>query len=605
MSAFVCVFHRDASPVSTVTLEPMMAALQHHGPDGSDALIRGGIALGFQHFRTLPEDKDGEQPILNATDNTAFMFDGRLDNREEIEKALELHRSPPLSDAELAQAAHRRWGDSAFPRLLGPFALLAADLSANRITLARDALGDRTLFYYLNQRRLVVASEPGAVVHHPAVTAQEHPARLAAFFNLEWPADGSSFFQAVNELLPGHCLAVSARTSRLTQYWRLRRSDEYRRWRPQAVQERYRELLDTAVACRLRSNSPVAISLSGGLDSTSIAALACRHRPISAYSFVFDTLPACDERDNIHSVADALGLEYHWLRGDDLYPLADPEFETVSTNSPDANPFGLLKSALYAAAAQRRHRVMLNGDAADLVLTGKLYYLRDAFACGQFSMACRDMVRELKAAARGNETARNVLRRLLPFNGIRQGRSHRLRDWLTPAASANLPPLQYSPLVPPQRFGGDRFDKAVSMFAARSECLDTRLSARAGVERRSPYRDRRLVEFIANLPQHHVFRPGLDKRLVRESMAGVLPAAVIQAPRSGLLYELFQRGLGEKRTFVSQLLQRPGAGWPEFVESRAVNDYLSGNTSSGVASTVVWLCLCYELWRRKAYTQPY
>jgi asparagine synthase (glutamine-hydrolysing) len=250
MSAFVCVFHRDASPVSTVTLEPMMAALQHHGPDGSDALIRGGIALGFQHFRTLPEDKDGEQPILNATDNTAFMFDGRLDNREEIEKALELHRSPPLSDAELAQAAHRRWGDSAFPRLLGPFALLAADLSANRITLARDALGDRTLFYYLNQRRLVVASEPGAVVHHPAVTAQEHPARLAAFFNPGWPAGGSSVFQAVNELLPGHCLAVSARTSRLT-----------RRVSPLATASRTGALSRTA---RHSRGLPPAIRLTGG-----------------------------------------------------------------------------------------------------------------------------------------------------------------------------------------------------------------------------------------------------------------------------------------------------------------------------------------------------
>lgn len=601
MSALICVFNRDAEPVEPGVPSSMLEVLQHRGPDGANQVLLGSAALGIQRFDSLPEDGSCVQPLLDQGEGIAFVFDGRLDNREQLSALLDLPRSAARADAELAAGAYARWGEDAFARLIGSFVLVAVHQRDRRVVLARDALGDRTLYYLLDHRRLLVASEPCALLRHPSVSRKENPAHVAAYFNLEWPADGHTVMQGIDELLPAHYLVVDERRSRTIRYWRMQRTDEYRRWEPGDIHERYLELFTRAVARRSRSNGKLAVSLSGGLDSTSVAAIAARHGKLAAFSFFFEAFPNCDERPNINAVLDMLGLEHHWLCGDEFYPLAQPAFETVSINSPESNPFGLLKLNLYRLASKHHYRTMLTGDGGDLFYLARAYFLLDLLLAGEYQRFGSEFLREWKAMMRGDKAARQAIVRILPLSELKRLVKRPLKPWLTRHARNSLPPYRLSPLVPPGRLGLDRYDRAIGMFASRSECLDTRLSAMAGVERRNPYRDRQLVEFMVNLPQFHLHQRGCEKKLVRHAMQGLLPDTVLQSGRAGLLYDLFAAGVTRRRDQVSSILFRPDTAWQQFVDPAPVEKYLASGRDTDSIAMATWRCITYELWRDRFY----
>ena len=209
MSALICVFNRDTEPVEPGVSLSMLESLEHHGPDGANHVLLGPVALGIQRFNSLPEDVSCVQPLVDQEAGIAFVFEGRLDNREELSTLLDCPHPVSRADAELAANAYARWGEDAFKKMIGSFVLVAVHLRDRRVVMARDALGDRTLYYLLDHRRLLIASEPCALLRHPSVRKKENPAHVAAYFNLEWPADGSSVMEGIEELLPGHYLAVA------------------------------------------------------------------------------------------------------------------------------------------------------------------------------------------------------------------------------------------------------------------------------------------------------------------------------------------------------------------------------------------------------------
>ena len=190
----------------------MIKALSVRGPDGCDQLVRGWIGLGHQHFWTTPESSGERQPLSDVRAEVVLVFDGRLDNREELLATLDVKhldsRGVP-SDAELVLAAYQRWGEEFCGHLIGPGALVIVDLERRQVLCARDPLGDRTLFYNLDHSRLLVASEESGLLAHPEVGADFDETHLACFFALRVPSGGSTFFQQVRELLPGELLRVS------------------------------------------------------------------------------------------------------------------------------------------------------------------------------------------------------------------------------------------------------------------------------------------------------------------------------------------------------------------------------------------------------------
>jgi asparagine synthase (glutamine-hydrolysing) len=580
----------------------MLEALSHRGPDGLEILILDSVGFGVQNFVAVPEEVGREQPLSDPSRSVLIAFDGRLDNRQELlgptEKALE----HPVSDAQLVLAAYLRQGTNCFRRLLGPFALVLFDSRTRRIFCARDAMGDRTLFYHSTPELLLLGSEEGAILQHPEVSSELNRGHLARFFALRPPVGGSNFFRGISELEPGCLLEVGEEATRIERFWspeevrtvRFRRDEEYA--------EAFREQLGRAVRTRLRSVEPVAVMMSGGLDSTSLAALAQRAdpaAPIFCVSWVFDEAITCDERPFIESIVERLGLASLQFVGDSYWPLFDQRSFTANRNTPEENPYRGLKQEAYRKAAEAGCRVILNGGSADVLYTGSRGWLNDLLRERRVVDAARGLARE--AQRRG---LRAVGRSLLALargsdSGITRRRASSPATWLTDSSRRLL--VGEGDLAD----DGGNSDRALGWFRqhssrqARGVTVEIFHANREGVELRHPYRDRRLVEFMLGIPAHQLYQEGRHKPIARRAMRTLLPRVILERSAPTSLTPFFQTALRQSAaSTVDRILFADDVSWQEHVRPEFIRGLLKSTEWRPIDGVVLWNCLSFELWRR-------
>lgn len=615
MSGLALLSHRDGAPVPEKVFAAVLGALDHRGPDGRDRLHLPAAGLGHQHFWTTPEEVGERQPLASASGRVHLLFDGRLDNREELREALELPVAPGrlLSDARLVLAAYERWQEGCFERLLGPFALALYDAGNRRVLCARDPLGGRGLYYHLGERFLAVASEEAALLAHPAVPAGLNEATVARFFAVEAPAPGETFYAAIRELPPGWALALEAGDLRLWPWGEVKSGGEARRYRrDDDYAEHFLELLGKSVRARLRAVGPTAVLMSGGLDSGTLAALAARQRaeageegPLTAISWVFPQLPAADEREYMEALFQGCDLDAVPIPGDDAWPLSDLRSWRPDPSSPLEGLYRRLQLRAYQALRERGGRVLLTGDGGDQLFAGGASWLRDLLAEGRLVTAVREVIsglRQLGQAPAGVGLKSGLSRTL----GRRPRRSPGPPPWLTEEACHLLDGAG----EPPAAGDGHRRPEQLRSL------LDTRLTnavvlaagkaSRMGVEVRRPMRDRRLVELALSLPAHQLYRPGWPKWILRQATRGLLPEPVRLRRRISTLFPLYARGLVERpAAAVDRVLNDPRARWRRYVRP----EWLAGvyperirAQLDGVEAVVPWRCLCFELWAARGPT---
>lgn len=598
MSGFAVALCRDGSPVDRAAAEPVLAALAHRGPDGSRSVVLPSAFVGHQHFRTTREEAGESQPLSDAAAGLHLVFDGRIDNRDELLAALGDGGIAP-SDAALVLRAYARWGDACFARILGPFAAVIVDERQGRVVAARDPLGSRTLFHHVTPRLALFASEESALLRHPAVPGDVDETTLAHYFAVSTPGDGSTFFTAVKEVQPGHLLVVERDGVRSHRYYvpDLARRVRYRDDRDYV--ERFRELLAASVRARLRTVGPCGVMLSGGMDSPSIAALAASRGPLKSFSWIFDDPAACDERRFIGPIVRKLGLDATYVPGDDLWPLRDAESWPVDPSAPYSNPYRLLKREIYRAAAGQGVRTLLNGAYSDSYYSGAEDWLTDLVREGRLEEARSDLA--LLAERRGwRPLADPAIRRfgshLLPR---RLHPAPRRRPWLTEHA-ARLVSGRNAP--DPLAARARRPSQYASLFSP-FQALSPREAFHAngcGVEIRDPYRDLRLVEFALAIPAHLLQRVGRSKRILRDAMAGLLPDEVVTRTVETPLGPLYRKGLLEREAeTVRSLLESRDAPWRRFVSSEWLAETFPGRISTapdGPDLLVPWLCATFVLW---------
>jgi len=621
VSGFALIYYRDRTPVGPAVLDTMLAALAHRGPDGRHMRLHAHIGLGHQHFWTTPEEAGEKQPLSDPGDRFDILFDGRLDNRPELLSTLDLDDpgGRRLSDAALPLRAHARWGEGCFERLLGSFALAVFDRQQERVTCARDPLGNRTLFYYIDPLVLVVASEEAAVAAHPTVSDRLDETTLAHFFALRLPASGATFFAEVQELLPAHVITVGPDTMRTSRYWdvdpgrqlRFRTDDEYA--------DRFRDLLRESVRCRLRATSPVGVMMSGGLDSPSVAALAARELAagpepsrLRTFSYVFDELPDCDERSFMAHMIDRHDLDATQIPGDGEWPLRDADSWPRNPNMPDGNPYRRLKQRVYRSAREHGTRVLLTGIFGDHMYSGAEHYLADLLVERRLLEAARQLLATMRCAGPRSPFIRSAVRRALGQALGRQARRalpERLNPvWLTPYAGSLLPEVEP---WPPSADGARRpnqHESLLGLYAARSATGEITFANQAGIELRHPYRDRRLVEFMLSIPAHQLYRNGRFKHVLRQAMHGILPEPLRNREQPTSLGPLFMRGLAEREPATAHtLLNAPNALWQRYVRPEWIKRAMpsADERPGGQAEmVVVWHCVAAEMWYRGAASRP-
>jgi asparagine synthase (glutamine-hydrolysing) len=593
------MIRRDGAPAGD--LSPFFAASAEPPGDGDSVRSWGWAALGCRAFWSTPEEIGERQPLLAPAGDCALLFDGRLDNREELVRELGLggEESAETSDAAviLRFLAAGRW--EALERFLGPWALLFLDLRDRTVHLARDPTGERMLCWHASPTRLVIASEPAAVLADPGVPRDLDEATLAAYFATDQPAPGATFFRAVAQVPPGCRTVLSAADpggARQIPFWRpdlaLLRDSEA------ASVERFRALLTLAVHAQCRAPGPAAVLMSGGLDSTSVAAHAARDQarqgrpPVRAVSWRFRELPAADESAFAQAMMTAAGLAPVWVEGDGCWPLRGLDESTTDRSLPFDNPYRRLHAAAFAAAADGGSRALLTGHFSDEMYHGvDAWWLRDAVARGDWATAAAGLRDELRWRGRPDVWTpgwRRALAVLLLGAAGERLRPRRAPEWLTPEARAALP------RSPPPAVAAPHPRQAATLIEPFA------LMGIASEARRA--RDRRLLELALRLPADRLARPGWRKRLVWLAGDGWLPDAVRLRRQMSDLGPLFARGIGEREhAVVRRLLFGLGPQlWRRFVAPRLLEEFLAsaGTGGAGLPTLVFWRCLAAELWAR-------
>lgn len=552
---FAGLFRRDGGPVGAEDVNAMTRALP--GARGGAA---GGWAAGCVGMGPLAS--------LDAAHQLAVAGDLALTNAAALVAALGLQSDLPQTDADVVLAAYLRWGERLPERLDGDFSFALWDGRRRLLLCARDRLGVKPLYFHLSPLAMAFAGDAGAVLGFPEVPRRLNQAAVAAYLTATFDDKTATGYLDVTRLAPGQTLVVDGEQATFRTYWSPDPTTELRLGSDAEYEEAFRHALTEAVASRV-GRGPVGVSLSGGLDSSSVACIAARldSGPLHAYTAVFDADPAADERPWAAAVVERCGAVARECRPSSTSPLADWEGAPWKGGLPACNPQVSVCRVTLEAAADDGVPVVLHGFGGDSVVSKGLVYLAELVGSGRLVRAAV----EAEALSRRHGVTRRRVVRAYAVGPFVPDAAMRAWTWVR-----RRPVQRSTPLLRPEvarrwgldgRIGAPRARTArqyhVSEVSAglQSHVLEAsrRVDAVVGVERRYPFLDRRLVELCLSLPGDQKLREGWTRSVMRRALAGMLPEEVRRRPGKANLGPPFVRALGSTdRAVLEAVVARPG-----------------------------------------------
>jgi len=571
-------------PPDSGLLRRMLGVIRHRGPDEFGVYLDRQVALGCARLSVIDLDT-GQQPICNEDGSLWIVQNGEVYNYLELRSGLVQrgHRFTTKTDTEVILHLFEEQGPACLERLNGQFAIAIWDSVRETLFLARDRLGIRPLFYAELPQGMVFGSEIKALILDPRVEARLDPYALAQIFTFWAPLAPRTAFEGVQELPPGHYLQIDREERELVHYWHLtfpEAGDEARITETEAA-EQLRTLLADATRLRLRADVTVGSYLSGGLDSTYIAALIRKHTPaaLSTFSIAFEN-PAFDERSYQEIATAFLGTDHQRTTCTDsqvgeVLPEVVWHTEVPILRTSPA-PMYLLSKLVHDHGI----KVVLTGEGADEFLGG-------------YNIYKEDKVRRFWAREPDSTWRPLLLRRLYPYvadlnrsgdaflaaffgrglaNVEQLGYSHQLRwkgtrrlrrflsqeiedalDGYDPGtaylASLNDNLKRLSPLAQAQFLEVSTF---MSPYLLASQ--GDRMMAAHSIEGRFPFLDHRVVEFCNQLPPGLKIRGLREKYLLKKSAAGLLPREIAERRKQPYRAPIHQAFVGRSLAYVDDLL---------------------------------------------------
>lgn len=567
MSAVGCLINLDGEPVQPDQLDRMARGLSRYGSDRQQSRIFGDLGLVQAMYRVLPEDSVDASPRTGGDGRFASVFDGRIDNREDIGIRLGISQAEltGFSDGDLLIRAFEAWRHDTPAKLIGEFTFVVADLLERTMFAARDQMGKRPFFYTLQKNRFVGSSMPGGIFCFPDLDREINPERIADFLLLNFHDAASTYFRNVWRLEPAHWMLVKAGRITTHRYWDPNNIADVRYSRNDDYVASFKEHLDVAVRAQLRSRSDVGMFLSGGLDSPTVAwsaanILAERGRKLFAYTSVpaptlrTDPRPNIygDEREFVSAIAGMLpNLDVNFVDAAE-HTIRGP----LQTTLPDyyAPPRNLTNfywlHAIMERARDRGLRVMLNATMGNMTFSyDGVNSFWQMLGSGHF----RSVLAFLRRQPYGRfgilrPIAKHMLLPALPaawwLTYRRRWLGHDFNKWEFSAISESFD-KETSAAQRAKTIGFDpTFRSSVNGRAMRIDILtrgaavegaELNAADRAtfGIDHRDPACDLRLVEYCLGIPDEQYILDGKPRSLVRRAMRGQLPDQVLDNRKMG------------------------------------------------------------------------
>lgn len=542
MCGIAGIWNRDGRAVERAPLAVMADLLRHRGPDGDGFWQARDIGLAHRRLKIIDVTERAHQPMATPDGRLVLVFNGEVHNYLELRAELEalgvqFHSD---SDTEVALWSYRMWGADCFEKFNGMWGMAFWDADRDELLLSRDRFGIKPLYYSIRGPRVAFASEAKALLEVFPEERVIHRQELHGFLRGGYPDCGDhTFFENVRQVCPGHIVRVRRDGARATRYWRF----EPGREEPRAdVEEEFLHTLRDAVRLRLRSDVPLGVLLSGGLDSSAVARLAVDQvqPPLHAFSLRYDE-PEVDESAYARVVAEAGGeFAMHWIQ-----PSSAPLLETmraVTWHHDAPCPSRGRYPAWHLLRETSRHvRVVLSGDGSDEMLAGYARFILpamlDHWRLRRVPLAA--VWREMRDLAGVMTGVRSPWRRIFANPILRRLRvpvwpSHQIltSDFLAGSPPPNPQDYAESWMLPetPRPYRS-RLNNALwheYTWAGLPEALHAHdaSSMAFSVENRAPLLDHRLVELLFSLPYDEKIRDGWTKSLLRRALRGVLPETI-------------------------------------------------------------------------------
>jgi asparagine synthase (glutamine-hydrolysing) len=604
----------------------MNRLLRHRGPDGSGIWEDARRRVGFSHNRlSIIDLATGAQPMTHRS-GVVITYNGEIYNYRELREELGEDGFVTQSDTEVILAAYERWGEDCVERLRGMFAFALWDPARQALFCARDRFGIKPFYYALRDGIFHFASEPKALLPFlPSVETDTDA--LKDYLTFQLTLGTKTLFAGVSKLEPGHCLVAAGGEVRVRRYWDVRyeldwdHTDDH-------FERRTRELIEESVRLHLRSDVPVGAYLSGGLDSSVIAALG--HRLLGREDFLgfngrFSAYEGYDESPYAHEVGRAHGFQV--LDVDiTARDFADSIRQVLyHLDYPVAGP-GAFPQFHVSRLAARHRKVVLGGQGGDEIFGGYARYLIGYFEqCikaaidgtmhnGNFIVTYESIIPNLSTLKNYKPLLKEFFREGL-FDDLDR-RYFRLidrsPDWDGEVDRAALG--DYSPFDAFRRIFHNSNVQKESFFDRMTHFdfktllpallhVEDRMSMAHGLESRVPLLDHLLVEKVATAPSSIKFKNGELKRLLKRSCGDLLPTRVLERKdKMGFPVPLTEWLRGDLKDFVADVFQTGKRRGRPFFDYDAILRAVDKEAQFGRKT---WGLLSLELWQQEFHDQAH
>lgn len=566
MAGIVGIYCADGRPADVAELKRMAEGVEYRGPDGIRYWNSGSVAFAHLQFCTTPESIDERQPLLSSSGDICLVWNGRLDNREELIEALVARREhpPDRTDPGLVLSAYLLWGTECVQHLIGDFALAVWDARLRHLWCARDYIGVRSFYYYWDGKTFLFAPELCGLLAHPLVSPKINEGMVGEYLVNGITHREETLYADIRRLPAGSTLTLDASGDLRTALWwspefgllEYRTDDEYA--------DHFRYLMEQSVLSKIRCHIPWSVPLSGGLDSSTISVTAqgllnqtgSQGRRVSTLSLAMPGRP-WDESEYIAETAQFAGLQsecFPLMRKDEEYYRQQAARTRDFPDYPNGSPIFV---PMCEVAKRQGIRVFLNGVGGNEWLDGRPLDIADLIAGVFRTHAVRKSLRlaidDLNNERGTSQWAPFLFRKTLIAALPAGARAFRRRIRLTRHSIFSQEFLKRTRLADrlykQQERGGHRFaspdQESVFLNAISGrevhmlEIID-RDSARAGFEDRYPFFDRRLAEFCLRLPREQRQRGEMWKWVLRQAMRGRLPERVRTRVIQAEFSELFE-----------------------------------------------------------------
>ena len=585
MAGIVCMFNMNGRDTDSELLNKLIANAKHRGEDYIHTWTDDHIGLGHRQFFTTAESMRERQPLSDISGNYWITCDGRVDNREDLISLLGLEKDGLPTDATLILNSYIEWGVDCLQRIVGDFAFVIWDKRKQQMFCARDYLGVRPFFYTQIGEKFIGSSTVKQILQHPDLKIKLNDAFIADY--LLYATGGTipvpdTIYKNVIRLPLAHYLIVDRNgVNSPTPYWDPRNIPEIVYPNEQDYIDQFRHLFRKAVGSRLRCSWPVASELSGGLDSSSIVAMAQKiyddgemdSRGFATCSMVFDEYPELDEREYQQAITETLDVSPYSIVADNEVLMKNLMEHAPFPDEPAGSHMAYDQSACTAKSAKEfGARVLLKGEGGDELLQGNPLYLADFLRKGKFIR----FGREINAWSRSRNMSYLYATMSLGLKPLIPASLHRILETILRKQPGFWNDLDqfHGPVIPPwidSRFA-ERMsvrervrdllpDKNFPRSAMRLEYrmlyegnayawIDDNVTSERSIEIRLPFLDRRLVEFSMGIPMSLKCQIDSDgdryrKVILRHAMKGLLPEKIRTRTSTGNFSRLTLRGFQE------------------------------------------------------------